>query len=85
MVYIQSQEITEDEFKSLLEKTRILCLKEIQEKRHKTLDGVSFENLVSEQMVIAAIGTKFAGEIQQTGPQTFPDIIAKNIMVLKLR
>ena len=76
MVYIQSQEITQDEFKSLLEKTRVLCLEKIKKTPTQKMDGVSFEFFVFEEMCSAAKNTKFEGFITQTGKQTFPDIIA---------
>ncbi len=62
---------------SLLGKTRDNCLQEIGAKAIAKMEGVPFENLVFEQMCIAAKGTAFDGDVVQTGPQTFPDIIAK--------
>ena len=77
MIYVQNQAITAEEFEQLLSKTKSYCLKRISEQSLKGMQGVPFENLVFQQMSAAAIGTKFENEIEQTGPQTFPDIIAK--------
>src|SRR3989344_7847026 len=85
MVYIQSQEITQDEFKSLLEKTRVLCLEKIKKTPTQKMDGVSFEFFVFEQMCLAAKDTKFEGSIAQTGKQTFPDIIANKYYGIEVK
>ena len=49
------------------------------------MDGVSFEFFVFEQMCLAAKDSKFEGTINQTGKQTFPDIIANKYYGIEVK
>ncbi len=63
-----------DEFEKLLNLTKKYLLKNIQ--IGAGLKTATFENSVVKAMQLKAKGTSFEGKIQQTGSQTFPDIVA---------
>lgn len=77
MIYVKNGQVKESDFVNLLSATKNLCVKDVQQNSTKKMGGVEFENLTFQMMLRASKGTAFAGDVVQTGPQTFPDIIAK--------
>lgn len=83
MIYAEKQNAKEKDFVSLLEKSRVLMLNFLGEK--KNISSTYFETVVCEQMVEAAKGTDFEGTIKQTGTYAFPDIIANKFFGVEVK
>jgi len=49
------------------------------------MGGTEFESLTYQMMVKASDGTFFKNNITRTGPQTFPDIVAKNYFGVEVK
>jgi len=77
MIYVKNNKVRESDFVNLLSLTKNLCVKDVKLNAIEKMGGVEFENLTYKMMLLASKGTGFAGNVIQTGPQTFPDIIAK--------
>lgn len=77
--------MSDEEFLQLLEKTKLLVLEGLGDIDVAKLDGGSFEELVFESVVSAAEGTSFAGEVEHTGAQSFPDIVVANIYGVEVK
>lgn len=83
MIYAEKQNVKEKDFVSLLEKSRVLMLDFLSEK--KNISSTYFETVVCEQMVEAAKGTNFEGTIKQTGTYAFPDIVANKFFGVEVK
>lgn len=79
MIFVDNHEVTDRDFVGLLEDTKALCVGKVSNERIQKMSGVEFEDLTYAMMCEAAKRTVFDGDVVQTGPQTFPDIIAKKL------
>ncbi|MDE1970237.1 MAG: hypothetical protein KGI50_01540 [Patescibacteria group bacterium] len=86
MIYVNKNEVSENDFLSLLDKTKVKLESLLQTKeRPKAMNGVEFENMVYANMVTEAVGSDFDGYIEQTGAHAFPDIVAKKFYGVEVK
>jgi hypothetical protein len=86
MIFVNKQDVSEDDFVSLLELTKKSINNEFSSNGiPKNIDGVGFERLVYREMIKASTNTNFHGNIEQTGLLTFPDIIAKKLFGVEVK
>jgi hypothetical protein len=86
MIFINKEDISEVSFVSLLEKTKdFIHLEFSKNGLPKAISGVGFETIVYNEMVKASTNTNFHGYIEQTGVQTFPDIIARKLYGVEVK
>lgn len=83
MIYVKKKNVSDNDFVSLLKKTKKLLLKHLS--RSKNISPADFEGAVFELMVKAAKGTTFDGTIEQTGTYAFPDIIANKYFGVEVK
>jgi hypothetical protein len=83
MIYSEKQNAKEKDFISLLEKSRVLMISFLSDK--KNVSSTHFETIVFQQMSEAAKGTDFEGTIKQTGTYAFPDIIANKYFGVEVK
>lgn len=82
MIYAKLTNAKEEEFLTLLEKTKLNLLCEIKNKKMTPLD---FENIVFKKMCDVSKKTCFEDTIQLTGAHAFPDIIANNYFGVEVK
>ncbi len=86
MIYLNKEKVSEDDFVSLLEKSKkVIEDNFIKKETPRSMSGVEFENEVYIKMVEAAIGSIFEGHIEQTGAHAFPDIVAKKLYGVEVK
>ncbi len=83
MIYIAKQNTKEKDFIDLLERSRMLMLDFLSDK--KNISSTYFETIVFEQMCEASKGTSFEGTIKQTETYAFPDIIANKYFGVEVK
>lgn len=79
MIFLNKDDVSEENFVSLLEDTKVNIIKSISAKAPKEINGNIFEDLVFQQMISSSLNTSFEGHIEQTGAHSFPDIIARKL------
>jgi len=85
MIYVNAN-ITEDSFVSLLETTKINIDNRFTGNNPlRVSNGVAFEGVVYDEMLIASENTDFFGAIEQTGLLTFPDIVARKLFGVEVK
>lgn len=86
MIFLNKEDVTENDFVSLLENTKNLISTEFTNNGiPQGINGVVFEKIVCNKMVEASANTNFYDYIEQTGSQTFPDIIAKKLYGVEVK
>ena len=85
MIYINKNGIQEDNFVSLLEKTKENALSVLSSEKRGGMSGDEFETFVFEKMKESSLGTEFENTVEQTGAHAFPDIIAKKYFGLEVK
>lgn len=86
MIFVNTPEITESDFVDLLENAKIKVNDDFKNNGiPKGLNGVGYETIVYEKMVEASTGTKFEGQVEQTGLHAFPDIIARKLYGVEVK
>jgi hypothetical protein len=83
MIYIEKPNIKEQEFTSLLEKSKGLLLVFLKNKQN--ILPTYFETVVYKKMSDAAKGSNFEGKVRQTGPYAFPDIVANKFFGVEVK
>ncbi len=83
MIYVEKLNVKEKDFKELLEKSKVLMLSFLEDK--KNISPSYFETIVYERTSDAAKGTIFEGTIKQTGTYAFPDIIANKYFGIEVK
>src|SRR3989344_2308540 len=84
MIYVKKDGLAEEEFLELLEKSKLLLLRE-SNKLPKNVTFAYFENLVYEKMSESAKGTRFRGLVEKMGKHAFPDIIANKYFGVEVK
>lgn len=87
MIYVKKEDVAEKSFVDLLAKTKKNVLFELtkQGAKAKQIDPVPFENFVYERMVFSSKNTNFDGNLIQTGPHAFPDVIARKFFGVEVK
>ena len=87
MIFVDKNNTSEDNFLSLLAKTKSYCMDELELLGESVvnLKGDTFESLVFSNILKASSATEFEGHVIQTGPHAFPDIIAKRYFGLEVK
>lgn len=83
MIYTRTQDVREQDFLDLLEKSKVSTLAFLKGKTG--ISSTEFERIVYEQMTIMAVNTTFEGTIIQTGTYAFPDIVAKKYFGVEVK
>src|SRR3989344_5879922 len=84
MIYVKKDGLAEEEFLELLEKSKLLLLRE-SNKLPKNVTFAYFENLVYEKMSESAKGTRFRGLVEKMGKHAFPDIVANKYFGVEVK
>jgi hypothetical protein len=84
MIFV-NKKITEDDFVTLLETTKVDVIKKYSGAKIKAISGTDFEEEVYDKMVLASENTDFAGDVVRTGTYTFPDIVAKKLYGVEVK
>ncbi|MES2379466.1 MAG: hypothetical protein V4538_00390 [Bacteroidota bacterium] len=85
MIYVNKENIPEDQFTSLLEVTKNKIIKKYEQKFPKVVNGNTFETDVYNEMILSSLQTDFEGYIEQTSVHAFPDIIAKKLFGVEVK
>lgn len=86
MIFVNKDDVTENDFVTLLENTKSEINTDFSSRGiPKGINGVGFEGVVYNEMVKASANTNFDGHIEQTGIQTFPDIIARKLYGVEVK
>lgn len=85
MIYVNKTEVLEENFISLLEKTKENTLQIISAEKIESMTGDEFETFVLERMKESSAGSEFEDTIEQTGAHAFPDIIAKKYFGVEVK
>lgn len=83
MIYAERKNAKEENFITLLEKSKELLA--IKIKVDNKISALDFEELVCEKMCEVSIGTEFEGTIKQTGVHAFPDIVANGYFGVEVK
>jgi len=83
MIYAKKKNANEENFITLLEKSKGLLVTKIRSDNKIT--ALDFEELVCEKMCEASVGTEFEGTIKQTGVHAFPDIVANEYFGVEVK
>lgn len=85
MIYVNKHGIQEENFISLLEKTKETALGVLFSAKKIGMSGDEFESFVFEEMKKSSVGTEFEDAIKQTTAHAFPDIIAKKYFGVEVK
>lgn len=85
MIYINKNGVQEQNFISLLEKTKENSLNILSTEKSRSMGGDEFETFVFEKMKESSAGTEFENAVEQTGAHAFPDIIAKKYFGVEVK
>jgi len=83
MIYAEKKNAKEENFITLLEKSKGLLV--IKIRTDNKITALDFEELVCEKMCEASAGTEFEGTIKQTGVHAFPDIVANGYFGVEVK
>ncbi len=83
MIYAEKKNAHEDNFITLLEKSKELLVTKIR--ADNKISPLDFEWLVWNKMCEASIGSEFEGTIKQTGTYAFPDIVANGYFGVEVK
>ena len=83
MIYAEKKNADEENFVTLLEKSKELLVTKIR--TDNKITALDFEELVCEKMCEASVGTEFEGTIKQTGVHAFPDIVANGYFGVEVK
>jgi len=87
MIFVDKNNIQEDNFLSLLTHTKSNCINQLRTLGDQVVkvNGDEFETLVYNNSLKAAVSTEFEGHVIQTGSHAFPDIVAKKYFGLEVK
>lgn len=87
MIFVDKNNVLEENFLDLLAKTKSTCLSELNSLGEYAVkvNGDEFETLVYTSILKVSVNTDFEGHIIQTGPHAFPDIISKKYFGLEVK